>query len=147
MWIHLLAVGLIDGAGGGVAPEPTVQGYSGEVVLKPWYIRRNKRILLFNTAQEADAYLVAEEAAEQAIRQAQKTSRRARKRLREKVITVAPVKTVDVDQLSEAVARFSIPANIPELIALEDFGQIMQVMALAQEMQEEEDVIFLLLMA
>lgn len=120
--------------------------FSQEVELKRWYVRRGKRVLIFNNAQEADTYLEAERAAEDAIRQAQKTSRRARKRLREKVITVAPAQAVDVDQLSEAVARFSISANIPELIALEDFGRIMQVMALAQEMQDEEDIEMLLLM-
>lgn len=121
-------------------------GFTNEVVLKPWYIRRNKKILLFGTAQEADAYIEAEEVAEQAIQEAQKTSRRARKRLRDKLIKVEPIQTVDVDQLTEAVQRFSIPVDLPKLIAQQDYERVMQILALAADMQDEEDIETLLLM-
>jgi len=121
-------------------------GYTNEIVLKPWYIRRNKKILLFSTAQEADAYIEAEEVAEQAIQEAQKTSRRARKRLRDKLIAIEPIQTVDVDQLAEAVQRFSIPVDLPKLIAQQDYERVMQILALAADMQDEEDVEMLLLM-
>lgn len=119
--------------------------YSAEIVLKPWYIRRKKKIMLFNTAQEADAFIAAEEQAEQAIQEAQKTSRRARKRLRDKIITVEPIQTVDVDQLAQAVERFSIPVDLPYLLAQQDFERVMQILALARDMQDEEDVELLLL--
>lgn len=121
--------------------------YAGEIDLTPrkWYIRRNKKILLFNTAQEADAFLEAEELAEQAVHAAQKTSRRARKRLRDKIITVEPIQTVDVDQLAQAVEHFSIPVDLPYLLAQQDFERVMQILALAADMQDEEDVELLLL--
>ena len=121
--------------------------YAGEIDLTPrkWYIKRNKKILLFNNAQEADAFIEAEEAADQAIHEAQKTSRRARKRLRDKIITVEPAQTVDVDQLAQAVERFSIPVDLPYLLAQQDFDRIMQIMAMAMEMQDEEDIELLLL--
>lgn len=118
---------------------------SNEVILKPWYIKRKKKILLFNSAQEADAFLASEELAEQAIQEAQKTSRRARKRLRDKLITVEPIQTVDVDQLAQAVEHFSIPVDLPYLLAQQDFERVMQILALARDMQDEEDVELLLL--
>ena len=122
-------------------------GFSQEVILKPrkYYLKRKKQILLFNSAEEADAFIESEAAAEKAIEQAQKTSRRARKRLRDKVI-VKPVETVDTDYLSGLVERFNIPVNLPSLIAHQDFDRVMQIMRLAAEMQDEEDIELLLLM-
>ena len=132
---------------GGEEPQPpeVEATYSQEIELRPWYIRRNKKILLFNTARQADAYLEAEEAAEEAIHQAQKTSRRARKRIREKIITVEPAQSVDIDWLADAVTHFSIPVDLPTLIAQEDMLRVVQLVLLAQELQEEEDIELLLL--
>lgn len=122
--------------------------YAGEIDLTPskWYVKRNKKILLFNNAQEADAFLEAEQAAEQAIQQAQKTSRRARKRLRDKIITVEPIQTVDVDQLAQAVERFSIPVDLPKLLAQMDYDKVMKTIAIAADLADEEDIEMLLLM-
>ena len=145
MWLHLVQLGLISGATGAGDVTATTT-YTNEVVFsKPWYIKRNKRILLFNTEQEVDAYVEAEKAAAQAIEQAQKTSRRARKRLREKIITVEPAQSVDIDWLTQAIAHFSIPVDLPNLVAVQDFDRVMQILALAQEMQDEEDIELLLL--
>lgn len=116
---------------------------------RKWYVKRNKQILIFDTAQQADAWADAEQIAEQAIEQAQKTSRRARKRLRERVYKVegvSPIGTVDIDLLGGLVDRYQITANLPELIAVQDYERVMQIMALALEMQDEEDVEMLLLM-
>ena len=123
------------------------QSFSQEVILKPqkWYVKRKKQILLFNSPEEADAFIESEAVAEKAIEQAQKTSRRARKRLRDKIITVTP-EVVDTDYLSSLVDRFNIPVNLPSLIAQQDYDRVMQIMQLAMEMQDEEDIEFLLLM-
>jgi transcription initiation factor TFIID subunit TAF12 len=119
--------------------------FSQEVELKrKFYIKRKKQILVFNTAQEADDYLESLEQAEKAIQEAQKTSRRARQRLRRKIVTVEPIKTVDIDLLSDAVSRFDLP-TLPNLIEQQDFARFMQILAIAQEMQEEEDIELLLL--
>jgi hypothetical protein len=130
---------------GGVVPPVVEPTYSAEVELKRWYVRRGKQLLIFNNGQEADDYLEAQEQAEKAIAEAQKTSRRARQRLRNKIVTVKPVDTVDVDQLSQAIQSYQIPASLPALIAASDMQQLMQVMALAREMQDEEEVELLLL--
>lgn len=136
----------------GTPPEPPVeQTYSNEVELlqkAKWYVKRKNQIYLFNSAEEADAFIESEAVAEEAIKQAQKTSRRARKRLREKVYEakgVLPVETVQIDWLAQLVARYAIPVNLPEIIAQQDFERVMQIRALALELQEEEDIEFLLL--
>ena len=120
-------------------------GYSAEVELKRWYIKRKKRIYVFNSAEEADAYLAAEIEAVKAIEQAQKTSRRARKRLRDKLITVEPAETVDIDWLSELVRHFQIQADLAQLLAQQDYERVLQILAQAREMLEEEDLEILLM--
>ena len=128
------------------AIDSATQTFSAEVELKlkRWYIKRKKQILVFNTAQEADDYVEALEQAEKAIQEAQKTSRRARQRLRRNIVTVEPIQTVDIDLLSDAVSRFDLP-TLPNLIEQQDFARFMQILAIAQEMQEEEDIELLLL--
>lgn len=131
---------------GGEEPQPPVAEptYSAEVELRPWYVKRGKKIHLFSSGRDADAFIEAQEQADKAIAEAQKTSRRARKRLREKIVTVDPIQTVDIDLLSKAVEYFALP-QLPALLAQQDFERVMQIMAMAQEMQDEEDVELLLL--
>lgn len=131
---------------GGEEPQPPVEAtFSAEIDLsRKWYVRRGKKIHLFRSGSDADAFIEAQEQADKAIAEAQKTSRRARKRLREKIVTVDPIQTVDIDLLSKAVEYFSLPP-LPDLLAQQDFERVMQIMALAQEMQDEEDLEMLLL--
>ena len=147
MWIHLLSLGLIDGAGGGVAAE--AQGYSGEVNLQPkWYVRRGKKLHIFANAQDADAYLEAEAAAQAAVEKAQKTSRLARKRLKQKVFKpdALPLQTIDTDWLASLVQLFAIPVNLPDLLAKQDYDGFMDIVSLAMERQQDEDEIEMLLL-
>ncbi len=132
---------------GGEEPQPPVEAtFSAEIDLsRKWYVRRGKKIHLFSSGSDADAFIEAQEQADKAIAEAQKTSRRARKRLREKIVTVDPIQTVDIDLLSKAVEYFSLPP-LPDLLAQQDFERVMQIMAMAQEMQDEEDIEMLLLM-
>lgn len=131
---------------GGEEPQPPVEAtFSAEIDLsRKWYVRRGKKIHLFSSGSDADAFIEAQEQADKAIAEAQKTSRRARKRLREKIVTVDPIQTVDIDLLSKAVEYFSLPP-LPDLLAQQDFERVMQIMALAQEMQDDEDIEMLLL--
>lgn len=131
---------------GGEEPQPPVEAtFSAEIDLsRKWYVRRGKKIHLFRSGSDADAFIEAQEQADKAIAEAQKTSRRARKRLREKIVTVDPIQTVDIDLLSKAVEYFSLPP-LPDLLAQQDFERVMQIMAMAQEMQDEEDLEMLLL--
>ena len=123
------------------------QSYAAEIELKRWYVKRGKRIHVFSTGQDADAFLDAEQAAQAAVEQAQKTSRRARKRLRERILNVdaPPLQTVEIDALAGLVDRYSIPVNLPELLAQQDYERVMQIMVLAMQMQDEDDVEMLLL--
>lgn len=116
---------------------------SNEVSLKKFYIKRGNKILLFNSAEEADAFAQAEEIANEAIEQAQKTSRRARKRLREKVYPAA--ETIDIQSLALQAIRFDIPVDVPQLIREQDLEELVRISLLAQYMQDEEDIEILLL--
>ena len=140
-----LSWGAAWGNAWGVISEIVAQTYTQEVSLKKWYVRRGKKLHIFNTAQDADQYLESEALAEAAVAKAQKTSRLARKRLRAKVIKALPDQTIDLDLLGKLIDRFSIPAELPNLIAQQDYERVMQIMALAAEMQDEEDVEMLLL--
>lgn len=128
---------------GGAAPS-----YTNEIEIRKWYVRRGKRLHIFQSGEDADAFIEAEEAAQKAVEQAQRTSRRARKRLRERVFTAdaLPQQTVEIDALSGLVERYGINADIPALLARQDYDRFMQLVALAIEMQEEEDIEMLMLM-
>jgi hypothetical protein len=131
--------------GGNEPPAEVVP--TAEVELRKWYVKRNKRILVFDTAAQADAFIDAEQVAEQAIKEAQRTSRRARKRLRERVYSaegVLPSGTVDIDLLGALVERYQMAVNLPQLLAQQDYERVLQIMAAAMEMQDEEDIELLL---
>lgn len=142
----LLLRSLLDA--GGVAPPVEVPSFSQEIELRSrYYVKRGKRIFLFNNADEADAWLEADRLATEALEQAQRTSRRARKRLREKVYRVAvqPLETLELPLLQSMVGRYAIDVDLPALIAQEAWDRVMQIHALAMEMQDEDDVLLLLL--
>lgn len=124
---------------------------SAEVELSPrrkWYVKRGKQILIFEDAQEADAFIEAEKQADEAIKAAQKTSRRARKRLRERVYTSLDAKlpeVVQIDMLGVLVEQYAIPVDLPRLIANQDLEELVRIALLAQDMQDEDDIEMLLL--
>lgn len=110
-------------------------------IRRKWYVRRGKKLHIFNTAQEADTFIEAEQEAETLA--AQKTSRRARKRLREKLYT-APAQTIDIGGLSTLFDRYKLE-DPQALIAKQDFDALMRIYAQALELQDEEDLEMLLL--
>ena len=130
---------------GGVAPPVVVPSYSAEVELRKWYVKRGKRILIFATANDADAFLESEQAAKEAIEQAQKTSRRARKRFAAKVYTVKPVEEVDIGPLSGMAQHFGMAVDLPALYAQQNYARVLEIYAQAMLLQDEEDVELLLL--
>jgi len=132
----------------GVVEPPVAESGGFDFTPRRSFVRRGKKIHLFNSAQEADAWLEAEEAAEQAIKEAQKTSRRARKRLRERVyrvVDVVPVETLELPLIASMVGQYSLPVDLPALIKQEAWDRVLQVHALAMEMQDEEDIELLML--
>jgi len=142
--VHVALQGLIAfiEAGGTTA-------YSQEVEItlprKKWYVKRKKQILVFDTSQDADDYIEAEEMAEKAVQKAQKTSRLARKRVRQKVFQPLPVQTIDTDWVAQLVSLYSIAVDLPALMAEQDYERIVQIMLQVQQMQDEEDLEMLLL--
>jgi hypothetical protein len=138
MWIHLLTLGLISGAGAGqtVSPIPTNE-------VSRVYVRRGKKVLLFNTPEQADQYLAAEQAANQVIEKAQKTSRRARKRLKEKVYPAAD--SIDLIEIEELSVRFDVNYDLPKMFTGQDYSELVRVAELLRQMQDEEEIELLLI--
>lgn len=138
-------------AGNAVITVSPAGSPSAEVELssrRKWYVKRGKQILIFEDAQEADAFIEAEKQADEAIKAAQKTSRRARKRLRERVYTSLDAKlpeVVQIDMLGVLVEQYAIPVDLPRLIANQDLEELVRIALLAQDMQDEEDVELLML--
>lgn len=124
--------------------------FSNEVDLKKrWYIRRGKRLHVFDTAKQADDYIDSEAIAAQAIEQAQRTSRRARKRLRERIQHAHQIahQTVEIDWLADLMARYAMQVNLVQLLDLGDFEKVMKLRDMVLAMRDEEDIEFLLLVA
>lgn len=120
--------------------------FSQEIKVNRWYVKRDKKLHIFANASDADAFIEANEKADEAIAQAQKTSRLARKRLRDRIISVAPPETtVQIDYLAKLVSRYAIPVNLPELVVQQDWDRVMQIMEMALQAQDDEDIEMLLL--
>lgn len=107
------------------------------------YVRRGKKVLLFNTPQEADQYLVAEQAANEAIEKAQKTSRRARKRLKEKIYPAAD--SIDLIEIEKLAVNFDLPYEAPKVFKEGDYLELMRVAETLRQLQDEEEIELLLI--
>lgn len=122
-----------------------VQTFSQDVEVRKYYMRKGKKLLMFDSVDDANAYTKEEALALDAI--AKKTSRLARKRLRKHIVSVTmPAQTIDTDWLGEMMQRFSINFDLPALLAQEEYNRVMEIHALAMKMQDEEDVEMLLMM-
>lgn len=116
---------------------------------KKWYVKLDKKLHIFDSAQDADRFIDAYEAAQVAIEKAKKTSRRARKRAREKVYKdagISPAETIQIDVVAAMVAEYGIPVNFKALLAEQDYEQIERVAAIAFDMQDEDYIAMLLFM-
>jgi len=122
-----------------------VQTFSQDVEIRKYYMRKGKKLLMFDSVDDANAYTKEEALALDAI--TKKTSRLARKRLRKHIVSVTmPAQTIDTDWLGEMMQRFSINFDLPALLAQEEYNRVMEIHALAMKMQDEEDVEMLLMM-
>lgn len=128
---------------------PLQNQFSAEVNLTPrrkYYVKRKKRILIFDTLEQADAFVEAEELAQEAIDKAQKTSRRARKRVKTRFVKdVAQPEVIELDLLSRLVKGYAIPVDFPKLIQSQDLQTIAAINLLAMQMQDEEEIELLLM--
>jgi len=111
------------------------------------YIKRNKKIYIFDSVEEADSYLEAEAKAEEIVQQSNRTSRLARKRAREKAfksLAIEPVESVDIPALKTLVAQLQTDFELPKLIAQQDWQRVVEIYNQAMEMQDEEDLLLIL---
>lgn len=113
------------------------------------YVRRKDRLMFFDTLEDADAWVEAEEIAETAIKVAQKTSRRARKRLRERLLAQAaptPAETVQTSVLDrlQQMYGFTLPDTVMGSV---EVVRIMEMQALLEKLRQYEEDITMLLFA
>lgn len=111
------------------------------------YIKRNKKIYIFDSVEEADSYLEAEAKVEEIVQQSNKTSRLARKRAREKahkLLAIEPVESVDIPALKTLVSQLQTDFELPKLIAQQDWQRVVEIYQQAMEMQDEEDLLLIL---
>jgi hypothetical protein len=124
-----------------------ISAAANEVIINPkkYYIRRKEKILLFNSAQEADEFIEAEQQAEQAAQT--KTSRSARKRARKNIGTFTQVSfdTVDLSGIELLAKRYDIGVDMPSLLIQQDWDRVVEIYHLAMQLQDEEDVEILLM--
>lgn len=111
------------------------------------YIKRNKKIYIFDSVEEADSYIEAESKVEEIVQQSNKTSRLARKRAREKahkLLSIEPVESVDIPALKTLVSQLQTDFELPQWIARQDWQRVVEIYNQAMEMQDEEDLLLIL---
>lgn len=114
---------------------------------RKFYLRRNGKILLFDTAEQADAYAEAEEIANAAIEKAK--SRGAKKRVIARVFrdVPEPVEVIGISELEKLIENYQLPYDMGALLVRNDYAQIIDIQAIIRRLQDDEDEEFLLLFA
>lgn len=117
---------------------PLQNQFSAEVNLTPrrkYYVKRKKQILIFDSAEQADAFLDAERQAEETIQKAQKTSRLARKRLRTKIF-----KAIEQPEIVPIDYPEFRSIQLPEFTTQQDLAEFVRIALIARDIQDEEDL-------
>lgn len=130
------------------AQQSTDNRHEVEIGGKRVYLRRGKRVLVFDTVADADAYEEAEREAEKAIQEAQKTSRSAKKRVLARVIkakSVAPAQTVDMERLGQLLASLQFDTDLQALIRAQEWAAVAEIYLRAMEQEDEDEIEMLLL--
>lgn len=112
---------------------------------KKVYIRRRGNILLFDTAEQADAYIEAEEQAQEAIDKAK--SRGAKKRIAARVLkdVEKPEEVISIGALERAIDAQQLPFDMVALLKQQDYQRIAQIQREIEQMLDEEEELLLLL--
>jgi hypothetical protein len=124
----------LGAVGGGEA------GYSQEYKVKKWYVRRGKKIHVFESAEDADNWLDAEERANQAIEQARKSSgltRTKKQRVYKALDDVYEHEVIKLDSLAENVGKLGVDFDLQSLIRAEDWSEIARIALIVQNAQNE----------
>lgn len=108
------------------------------------YIKRGRKIHIFDTVEDADAWEAAEAAAQEAIAKAK--ARTAKRRIVRKVDTAIEHEVLRLDLLDALVARFNLKLDLPSIEARQDWAEYVRIAMLARELEDEEEIESLLLM-
>lgn len=132
---------VIDGQAQGPQTGSMRPGF--EMSSRKVYIKRGKRIHIFDSVEDADAWMEAEQQELQAIRRAKPTPRKKAKvfKLLDEAI---PHEVVRLDVVRAMVDYLGIPVEMPTLEARQDWAEVARVALMARQMQDEEDIELLL---
>lgn len=108
------------------------------------YIKRGKRIHIFDTVEDADEWLEAEDKARQVVNVA-KPKPQAKAKVFMALDEAVPHDVVRLDVVRSMVDYLGIPVEMPTLEARQDWAEVARVALMARHMQDEEDIELLLL--
>jgi len=107
------------------------------------YIKRGKRIHIFDTVEDADEWLEAEDKARQVVNVA-KPKPQAKAKVFKALDEAVPHDVVRLDVVRSMVDYLGIPVEMPTLEARQDWAEVARVALMARHMQDEEDIELLL---
>lgn len=107
------------------------------------YIKRGKRIHIFDTVEDADEWLEAEDKARQVVNVA-KPKPQAKAKVFKALDEAVPHDVVRLDVVRSMVDYLGIPVDMPTLEARQDWAEVARVALMARHMQDEEDIELLL---
>jgi hypothetical protein len=136
MWIHLLSLGLIDGAGGGIEAPKVAGGYDDDEkpkkAKKKFVIEKYGKLLVFNTAQQARNALDAQQLKSKPVEVAAE--------IVEELQEIALPQMQAVAQVMGQVEEYNSAYNSQHFGALIDLFTRLQA-----QIQDDEDIELLLL--
>lgn len=107
------------------------------------YLKRGKKIHIFDTVEDADAWEAAEAAAQEAIARAK--TRAAKRRIVRKMEVSIKHEVLRLDLLDALIARLKLKFNFPDIEARQDWAEYARIAKLARELEDEEEIETLLL--
>ena len=107
------------------------------------YIKRGKRIHIFDTVEDADEWLEAEDKARQVVNVA-KPKPQAKAKVFKALDEAVPHDVVRLDVVRSMVDYLGIPVEMPTLEARQDWAEVARMALMARQMQDEEDIELLL---
>ena len=107
------------------------------------YVKRGKRIHIFDTAEDADEWLEAEDKARKFVNVA-KPKPQAKAKVFKALDEAVPHDVVRLDVVRSMVDYLGIPVEMPTLEARQDWAEVARVALMARHMQDEEDIELLL---
>lgn len=136
--------------GGTVTRPGQAQGHQAgstrpgfEMSSRKVYVKRGKRIHIFDTVEDADEWLEAEDKARQVVNVAKPKSQ-VKAKVFKALDEAVPHDVVRLDVVRSMVDYLGIPVDMPTLEARQDWAEVARVALMARHMQDEEDIELLL---